>query len=240
LRKGEYSEASDLFSFGALVYEAVCGQRAFPGTEAMVVAHQVMDAEPLAPSEANRAAAIPAKVDTAILRALRKNPADRWASPRTFASALRQAYDGRAMHGTSRRRISLPFVMTLMVGVVAALWVVAQNCQTAGMKALELGGGADAGIDAGTVADAGAVADGGTGADAGAGPSSDAGAIVLSPHEREEAAKDQLARAREALQARDFEGAASALARARQFDPQNPDIAELEARLPREPSDGAQ
>ncbi|MFZ1866270.1 MAG: serine/threonine-protein kinase, partial [Polyangiales bacterium] len=134
LRRGEYSEASDLFSFGALVYEAACGKRAFPGTEAMVVAHQVMDAHPVAPSEANRDAGIPAKVDEVILRALRKNPADRWASPRTFVSALREAYDGKPGPAGRRKRMTLPFAMTLMVGVLAALWVAAQNCQLSGTE----------------------------------------------------------------------------------------------------------
>ena len=35
LRSGEYSEQSDLFSFGAVIYEAACGERAFPGVEAL-------------------------------------------------------------------------------------------------------------------------------------------------------------------------------------------------------------
>ena len=46
-----------------------CGERAFPGTEAMAVAHQVMNRNPVPPSEANRGAAIPPAVDAAILRA---------------------------------------------------------------------------------------------------------------------------------------------------------------------------
>ena len=89
LHSGEYSEQSDLFSFGAVIYEAASGERAFPGTEAIAVAHQVMNRDPVPPSEANRGAAIPPAVDAAILRALRKNPSDRYASARTFVSALR-------------------------------------------------------------------------------------------------------------------------------------------------------
>ncbi|MFZ1866193.1 MAG: hypothetical protein WAU39_18375, partial [Polyangiales bacterium] len=63
---------------------------------------------------------------------------------------------------------------------------------------------------------------------------------ALSPHEREEAAKDELGRAREALEAGDFGAAAAALERARQFDPHNPDIAELEASLPIQLPDAGQ
>ncbi|HSN84890.1 MAG TPA: serine/threonine-protein kinase [Polyangiales bacterium] len=231
LRKGEYSEASDLFSFGAVVYEAACGERAFPGAEAMAVAHQVMNTEPVPPSEANRGAAIPPGVDAVILRALRKNPGDRWASARTFVSALREAYDGRRVPSARRRRVSLPFAMTLMVGVFAALWIAVQNCDTSG-------------TDAGIVAGAGGLSDAGAeaGADAAAsaGASTDAGPSTLSPHEREEMAKDELARAREALEQEDFRAAAAALDRAREFDPSNPDIEELEARVPAEVSDGGQ
>jgi serine/threonine-protein kinase len=128
LRSGEYSEQSDLFSFGAVIYEAACGERAFPGTEAMAVAHKVMSGDPVPPSEANRGAAIPTAVDAAILRALRKNPADRYASARTFVSALREAYDGRRPSRTRRKRKSLPFVMTLTIGVLVALWVAIENC----------------------------------------------------------------------------------------------------------------
>ena len=129
LRSGEYSEQSDLFSFGAVIYEAACGERAFPGAEAMAVAHQVMSNDPVPPSEANRGAAIPTTVDTAILRALRKNPSERYASARTFVSALKEAYDGRRAPRAQRKRKSLPFVMTLTFGVLLALWVAVENCE---------------------------------------------------------------------------------------------------------------
>jgi serine/threonine protein kinase len=233
LRRGEYSEASDLFSFGALVYEAACGERAFPGTEAMVVAHQVMDASPVPPSEANRAASIPPKVDAVILRALRKNPSDRWASARTFVAALREAYDGQTTHSTGPRRVSLPFIMTLAVGVLAALWVAVQSQQGA---MTEVGGTAGGGADTGAYSEADAA----TGAEPDAGAGGGSGLDTLSPHEREEVAKDELARARKALEEGDYVRAAAALERARRFDPQNPDIAELEARLPARRPDGGQ
>lgn len=235
LRQGEYSEASDLFSFGAVMYEAACGERAFPGTEAMAVAHQVMNTDPVPPSEVNRGAAIPSAVDAVILRALRKNPGDRWASARTFVSALREAYDGRRVPRARRRRVSVPFAMTLMVGVFAALWIAVQNCETSGTDAGAVAGASglsDAGAAAEVDTDARAAADAST--------DTDASQSTLSPHEREEMAKDELARAREALEQEDFGAAAMALDRARQFDPSNPDIEELEARMPSGISDGGQ
>jgi serine/threonine protein kinase len=221
LRSGEYSEQSDLFSFGAVMYEAASGERAFPGTEAMAVAHAVMNGIPVPPSEANRGAAIPSTVDTAILRALEKNPARRYASARTFVSALREAYDGRKPPKAARKRKSVPFMMVATLGILVALWVMIERCGAPG-----------AGTDAGT--DPGAVTDAGAGTDAGV----DAGAGALSPHEREEAAKDALARARDALDAGDFSAASAALDAAAEFDPSNPDIADLRTKVPTAQPDG--
>ena len=223
LRSGEYSEQSDLFSFGAVIYEAASGERAFPGTEAMAVAHQVMNRDPVPPSEANRGAAIPPAVDAAILRALRKNPSDRYASARTFVSALREAYDGRRPPKTRRKRMSLPFVMTLTMGVLVALWVAVENFEPTSP-------GTDAGTDSGPVAD--------TGTDIVAVTETDAGPDSLSPHEREEAAKDELERARAAIERGDLAEAAAALDRASAFDPNNPDIAELQMQIPPAQPDG--
>ena len=220
LRSGEYSEQSDLFSFGAVIYEAACGERAFPGAEAMAVAHQVMSKDPVPPSEANRGAALPTTVDTAILRALRKNPSERYASARTFVSALKEAYDGRRPPKAQRKRKSVPFVMTLAIGVLLALWAAVENCDPSIT---------DTGIDAG--AGTGASTGIGIGIDTDAGTEADAGPESLSPHEREEAAKDELGRAREAIERGDLAEAAAALERASTFDSNNPDVDELREQI---------
>jgi serine/threonine-protein kinase len=220
LRSGEYSEQSDLFSFGAVIYEAACGERAFPGTEAMEVAHKVMNSDPIPPSETNRAAPIPSAVDAAILRALEKNPANRYASARTFVSALREAYDGRKPAKVATRRTSLPLVMVMTLGVLIALWV---------MIGHEPGSSST-----GATVDAGAE----EGADAGIDAAADAETEALSPHEREEAAKDELARARDALEQGNLAAAAAALSRAGELDPTNPDIAELQERVRASVPDG--
>ena len=213
LRSGEYSEQSDLFSFGAVIYEAACGERAFPGSEAMAVAHKVMSIDPVPPSEVNRAAAIPAALDAAILRSLRKRPSDRYASARTFVSALREAYDGRHPSKTRSKRTGLPFAMTLTVGVLLALWIAVENCEPRSSNT-------NAATDAGTATDGAAATDAATAAAA--------DTDTLSPHEREEAAKDELANARAALERGDLSEAAAALERASSFDPNNPDITALQ------------
>jgi serine/threonine-protein kinase len=220
LRSGEYSEQSDLFSFGAVIYEAASGERAFPGAEAMAVAHQVMNRDPVPPSEANRGAVIPRTVDAAILRALRKSPSERYASARTFVSALKEAYDGRRPRKTGRKRKSLPLMMTLTFGLLLVLWVAVENCEPT-----------ITGTDAGTDTDTGANTGADTGTDTDTGAGADAGPATLSPHEREEAAKDELARVRNALGRGDLAEAAAALDRASEFDPSNPGVAELREQI---------
>ena len=229
LRSGEYSEQSDLFSFGAVIYEAACGERAFPGSEALAVAHKVMSTDPVPPSEANRGAAIPSALDAAILRALRKRPSDRYASARTFVSALKQAYEGRRPPRSRRRSASLPFAMTLTIGLLLALWFAVENCDSKDSKGA-------AGTNAASAADAGTNS--GAAMDAAAAAETDAGPDALSPHEREEAAKDELAKARAALANGDFAGATSALERASYFDPNNPDIGALQEQVRALQADG--
>jgi serine/threonine-protein kinase len=231
LRSGEYSEQSDLFSFGAVIYEAACGERAFPGSEAVAVAHKVMNSEPLAPSRANRDAAVPARVDAAILRALRKEPSDRYASARTFASALERAYDGKLPRRASRGRSRIPLALAMLLGIALVVWILVEALSPSIEPAVP---SSDA--DASTAADASPVTDAET--STGVATPTDASSASLSPHEREEAAKDELARASDAIKRGDLQAATEALARAAAFDPTNAGIEELEAELRKARPDG--
>ncbi len=95
LRTGEYGPHTDLFSFAAVLYEAVSGARAFPGDEAVAVAHKVLHDDPPAPSTVARAGAtVPPAVDALILRALSKDAARRPGTATDLARGLRAAYAG--------------------------------------------------------------------------------------------------------------------------------------------------
>ncbi|MCC7541495.1 MAG: serine/threonine protein kinase [Deltaproteobacteria bacterium] len=117
----EYSPASDLFSFGALLYEAATGKRAFPGDDAVAVARKVIDEEPVAPSKARRG--LPETLDRTFARALAK---DRTARPRTaveLASEMRRAFGGAPLRGgvgsTDRRESGgLAFAAVLVGSLV--------------------------------------------------------------------------------------------------------------------------
>ncbi|NLY95207.1 MAG: serine/threonine protein kinase [Myxococcales bacterium] len=94
LTEGRYGEASDLYSMAAVLYEAACGKRAFPGDDAVGVAHRVVTEMPPPPSEVSDGPIIPEGVDEAILAGLAKRPEDRPASPHALARAIREAYVG--------------------------------------------------------------------------------------------------------------------------------------------------
>jgi serine/threonine-protein kinase len=77
---------SDIFSFGAVLYEMVTGQRAFEGdsglsTLSAVLRDEVKPIPSIAPD-------VPAELDHLIARCLRKNPAERWQSMIEVASEL--------------------------------------------------------------------------------------------------------------------------------------------------------
>ncbi len=89
-----YSPQSDLFSFAAVMYEAISGQRAFPGDDALSVAQKVLHDVPPPPSAmTSELSAVPPEVDDVIMEGLSKNPGDRLESAADFAAALRAAYE---------------------------------------------------------------------------------------------------------------------------------------------------
>ena len=117
--------------------------------------------------------------------------------------------------------------MTLTVGLLLASWIAVENCNP---KPSNAGTNTGADMDAGTDAAAATAA--------AAGEETDAGPDALSPHEREEAAKDELENARAALERGDLADATSALERASAFDPNNPDIGELQEQVRALQADG--
>ena len=81
--------ASDLFSLGAVLYEALTGRPPYPGSTPQEVgaAHQRASVEPpssLAPD-------VPPRLDAVVLQALRRDPATRFHSARAMAVALESA-----------------------------------------------------------------------------------------------------------------------------------------------------
>jgi len=67
---------SDIFSFGAMLYEMVTGRKPFDGESRLAVLSKILNEDPPAPGSI--AAAIPSQVEQVIARCLRKDPARRY------------------------------------------------------------------------------------------------------------------------------------------------------------------
>jgi serine/threonine-protein kinase len=78
---------ADLFSLGAVLHEALAGERLFRGPSDLAVLERVRSADIRAPSARNPA--VPAALDEVVLRALAREPADRYPGADGLAGALR-------------------------------------------------------------------------------------------------------------------------------------------------------
>src|SRR5262249_34053516 len=82
-RGEELTSDSDLFSFGAVLYEMVTGHQAFTGETTAVIFHAILENDPIPPARSNPD--IPIEMERIILKALEKEQHFRYRS----ASELR-------------------------------------------------------------------------------------------------------------------------------------------------------
>jgi eukaryotic-like serine/threonine-protein kinase len=87
-RAGKFSPESDQFSLAATLYEALSGQRAFPGDDAVSVAARIAHESPDTFAEA---IGLPAAVDAVFARALARKAEERFASCTALGAALSDA-----------------------------------------------------------------------------------------------------------------------------------------------------
>jgi beta-lactam-binding protein with PASTA domain/predicted Ser/Thr protein kinase len=83
------SAASDLYAIGVVLYELLTGVVPFEGETAVAIAFKQVSAEPRPPSALNPA--LPAELDAVVLRAMAKDPAERFADADEFIVALEHA-----------------------------------------------------------------------------------------------------------------------------------------------------
>jgi serine/threonine protein kinase/Tol biopolymer transport system component len=126
----EVDARTDIFSFGALLYEMVTGRRAFAGDSAAATLAAVMREQPQAPSEV--ASDVPRDLERVILRCLRKEADRRYQSMADVKLELEQIKedsDSQQQAGATpgpRRRLGrrVGVALTAILVLSAATWLV--------------------------------------------------------------------------------------------------------------------
>jgi serine/threonine-protein kinase len=108
IRGDDVDARSDIYSFGALMFELLTGQHLFTGSTAVGVLTKHLTAEPDAPSMRAPTAGIDPQVDHVCRKALAKEPAQRWQSAALLAAAIEDVYTETVGYGTGPGQRSKP------------------------------------------------------------------------------------------------------------------------------------
>jgi serine/threonine protein kinase/Flp pilus assembly protein TadD len=88
VRRVVVDHRTDVYSLGATLYELLTLEPAFAGNDRQELLRQIAFEEPARPRRLNRG--VPAELETIVLKALEKNPADRYATAKELADDLRR------------------------------------------------------------------------------------------------------------------------------------------------------
>ncbi|MEP7059654.1 MAG: Stk1 family PASTA domain-containing Ser/Thr kinase [Actinomycetota bacterium] len=89
---------SDLYSLGTVLYEMLAGRPPFVGDSSVAVAYKQVNETPQPPSTHNPE--VPPALDSVVMRALAKNPANRYQDAASFCTDLERSRLGQAVDAT--------------------------------------------------------------------------------------------------------------------------------------------
>ena len=89
---------TDIYSLGAVLYEMLTGRPPFMGESPVAIAYKQVNESPEPPSQIN--ADVPPRLDSVVMRALSKNPANRYQTPKEFAQDLARVRNGQEVEAT--------------------------------------------------------------------------------------------------------------------------------------------
>jgi hypothetical protein len=131
-------QRTDVYSLGATLYELLTLRPIFDATDRQTLLHQILHEEPRPPRSPNRS--IPPELETIVLKAVSKVPAERYATARDFADDLnrflrfepilaRRATWAQRARKWMRRHPSVPAAATVLLvllatGSLASAWVI--------------------------------------------------------------------------------------------------------------------
>jgi serine/threonine protein kinase len=130
---------SDVFSFGAVVYELVTGRRAFTGATKVATLAAVLTKDPEPMSQMVQG--LPPNLETTIARCLRKRPERRWQSMADLKIALEELHEEStaprfqppALPGTSRRwrrNVAASLALSVVAFIAAGVWWATTRTET--------------------------------------------------------------------------------------------------------------
>jgi eukaryotic-like serine/threonine-protein kinase len=121
LRGGEVDHRTDIFAFGAVVYEMMTGRKAFHGDTFLSAVIAVREDDP--PAVTTNGSAALEQLDRLVRRCLAKNPADRWQSADEIKRALSAVTAApREVERNNALTWSIAGILTLAAVVTIWLW----------------------------------------------------------------------------------------------------------------------
>ncbi|MDB4875324.1 MAG: protein kinase [Gemmatimonadetes bacterium] len=132
---------ADVYAIGAVLYEMLTGEPPFSGASVQAIVAKVMTERPMSPRIVRDT--VPANVEAAVMRALAKLPADRFATAKDFSDELSNTRVPQERPAAPKPRrapaaaVAVPWALAI-IGVGVALWSLRRSGDAAGEQVARL------------------------------------------------------------------------------------------------------